>query len=82
MLCRLYGELDAQKFRMTWVPLLYYVADVGSTFNWVDILSSSLEEALKVGKNITPREFLSFHMSSYLLDVMCICHSFPQMGWA
>jgi hypothetical protein len=43
MLCRIYGEPDAQRFMITWVPLKYYVVDVRSTFNWDEILSSSLE---------------------------------------
>lgn len=50
MLCRLYGKPDASKFLITWVPLIYYVVDVGSTFNWVNILSTSLEEALRIAK--------------------------------
>jgi hypothetical protein len=25
--------------------------------------------------------FLSFHMSSYLLDIMCVFHQYPKMGW-
>jgi hypothetical protein len=33
MLCILYEESDAQRSRITWVPLLYYVIGVGSYFN-------------------------------------------------
>jgi hypothetical protein len=55
MLCRLYGEPYASKFPMTWAHLIYYVVDVGSTFNWDDILSSSLEEAIITVKEIILR---------------------------
>jgi hypothetical protein len=82
VLCKMYEEPNAQNFIMTWVPLLYYVVDAESTFNWADILSLTLEEALTVENNITLGEFSTFHMSSYLLDVMSTYHSFPQMGWA
>jgi hypothetical protein len=47
-----------------------------------DILSTSLEEAIRAVKETIPGKFPSFHMSSYLLDMVCICHTYPQMGWA
>jgi hypothetical protein len=40
-----------------------------------------LEEPLAAAKNTSPEEFPRFHMTSYLLDVMCIYHTYPQIGW-
>jgi hypothetical protein len=79
MIYRLYGVPDASKLPMTWVPLIYYIVDVELTFNWSDILSTSLEEAIRTVKTTVPGKFPSFHMSSYLLDMVCIFHAYPQM---
>jgi hypothetical protein len=45
------------------------------------ILSSTLEEAISAAKHKTNIKHPSFHMSSYLLDVMGVIHSYPGMGW-
>jgi hypothetical protein len=82
MLCRLYGKKDASKFTFSLMPLIYYCANEGMKFNWADILSKNLAEAIAFVKNIEPRTFPSFHMSSYLLDIMCVVHRYPKMGWA
>jgi hypothetical protein len=81
MICRMYGYPNLKKFKITWVPLLYFFTDIDSTFNWEDMLSLALEEALTTMKNTALGEFLSFNMPSYILDVMYICHSYPHMGW-
>jgi hypothetical protein len=82
MLCRLCGEQDASKFTLSLIPLIYYCANEGSMFNWVDILSIILVESITVVKETKPEKFPSFHMVSYLLDIMCIPHQYPKMGWA
>jgi hypothetical protein len=82
MICRCYGELDAQKFKMSWVPLIYYIIVIGSTFSWDNILSFVLGGSTCNNKAQLQGSFLIFHMSSYLLDVMCVVHAYPQMGWA
>jgi hypothetical protein len=46
MLCRLYGEPDATYFPLSYMPLIYFCADVGTSFNWADILSENLKNAI------------------------------------
>jgi hypothetical protein len=46
MLCRLYGEEDASKFSLSYMPLIYYCIDKGASFNWDNILSTNLTEAI------------------------------------
>jgi hypothetical protein len=82
MLCRLCEELDASKFPMTRACLIYNIANIGSTFNWDDILSTSLEETIKTVKETVSIQFHSFHMSSYILDMVCFFHTYSHMGWA
>jgi hypothetical protein len=52
MLYRLYGEVDAQKFRVSWVPLIHSITTTKSIFNWEVILSSTLEEVISSMKHM------------------------------
>nr|ADE77593.1 unknown [Picea sitchensis] len=52
MLCRLYGKKDASKFTFLPMPLIYYCANEGMKFNWADILSKNLAEAITFVKNM------------------------------
>jgi hypothetical protein len=82
MLCRLHGEHDTSKFTLSMIPLIYYYANMGSTFNWPNIISTSLEDSIRTVKENIVNKFTSFHMSSYLLDMVCVCHQYPKMEWA
>jgi hypothetical protein len=62
--------------------MIYYYVDEKSMFNWANILSSILVESITVVKETEPGKFPSFHMASYLLDIMCVPHQYPKMGWA
>jgi hypothetical protein len=74
-------EMDAQKFKVSWVPLIHYITTSRSSFNWDDILSSTLTQAISATKHMAPRKYPIFHMSSYLLDIMCLVHAYLEMGW-
>jgi hypothetical protein len=54
MLCRLYEEEDASKFTLSLMTSIYYCADEGLTFNWDDILSTSLIESIIAVKETRP----------------------------
>jgi hypothetical protein len=82
MLCRLYGESDASKFPLSYMPLIYHCVDKGLSFNWDEILSTNLAEAITIVVEAPPGTFPYFHMSLYLIDIMCIAHKYPNMGWA
>jgi hypothetical protein len=59
---------------MSLMPLIYYYANEGSTFKWEDILSVNMEKSITVVKEAEHGIFLSFHMPSYLLDIVCVLH--------
>jgi hypothetical protein len=82
MLCRLYGDSYASKFPLSYIPLSYYCAKKGSSFNWDGILLENLVEAIIAVVEALSGTFLSFHMSSYLIYIMCVSHQYPNMGWA
>jgi hypothetical protein len=48
MLCILYGESDASKSPLSYIPLIYYFIDKGLSFNWDDILSTNLMESITI----------------------------------
>jgi len=81
MLCRLYRETTASKFPLSYMHLIHYCVDEGSSFNWDDILSTNLIDSIAAVKGDEPRTFPYFHMFLYLLDIMCMTHQYPKMGW-
>jgi len=80
MLCRLYVESDSSKFSLSYIPLIYHCAYKGSSFNWDDILSTNLVEAITTIMEAHPRTFPDFHMYSYLIDSVSVSHQYPKMG--
>jgi hypothetical protein len=46
MLCRLYEKPNATQFSLSYMPLIYYCAHEGTSFNWDDILSESLRRVI------------------------------------
>jgi hypothetical protein len=74
MLCRLYGEPYTTHFPLFYMSLIYYCADEELSFNWDDILSTNLTVDITAVVGAQPGSFPSFHMSSYLLDIMCVSH--------
>jgi hypothetical protein len=74
MLCRIYGELGASHFPLSYMPLIYYCADEGFSFNWDDIVSTNLMVTITVVVEAQLGTFPSFYMSSYHLYITCISH--------
>jgi hypothetical protein len=63
------------------MTLIYLCAYVRVSFNWEDILSENLKDVISIVTPTQPGSFPSFHMASYLLDIMCIAHKYPNMRW-
>ena len=55
-------------FELEWDPLLYYVTIGGARFNWEDIISDNMEDAILRAQEGFFRHLSSSHMYSYLLD--------------
>jgi hypothetical protein len=64
------------------VLVIHYITTSRLSFNWVDILCSKLAQAISSTKHMAPRKYPNFHMSLYLLDIMCSVHAYLEMGWA
>ena len=75
-LSRVFGKKDSSIFLDKRIPIIYQIIKSGSTLNWGELISSSLDLQLKKAQ----KEH-EFFMSSYLLDVMCASREYPSLGW-
>ena len=75
-LSRVFRRKDASSFPNKWIPIIYQVITSGSTLNWGELISSSLNLQLK-----KDRKKHQFFMSSYILDVICANREYPSLGW-
>ena len=76
LLDRVFRRKDASSFLESWIPIIHQVITSGSTLNWGELISSSLDLQLK--KSQKERQFF---MSSYLLDLIYASGGCPSLGW-
>jgi hypothetical protein len=81
MFCRLYGEKDPQHFKLEWVPLMHQVTEKGKIFNWAQILSANIQQAVRKTVEAPSGFGVGFFMSAYLIDAICPKTPFPLMKW-
>jgi hypothetical protein len=79
MLCRLYGENDSSKFKLSWVPLIHQVLKE-EVFNWAHILSANIKQEVKKYQEAPLGYCPGFFMSGYLIDVVCAITPFPLLS--
>jgi hypothetical protein len=80
LICRLYGEKDCSNFSEAWMPLTYTVVIFGSSLNWRSIIFKQLSTNIFQAQTPNDGETPSFHMLSYLLDVICARNIFAGMN--
>ena len=44
----IFGRENGRLYKLSWIPLMYYVAFDDIVFNWADIISSSLSSCIAV----------------------------------
>jgi hypothetical protein len=79
LLCRLYGKRDCSQFSKAQLPLAYYVVMWGRSFNWGGIISKQLSLNFAQAESPKHGDPTSFHMVSFLLDVLCAQNTFPGL---
>jgi hypothetical protein len=62
------------------MPLAYTLAISRSSFNWGEIISKQLSTCKLQAQTPKEGEVPSFHMASYLLDVICAMNVFANMN--
>jgi hypothetical protein len=80
LLCQLHRENDCSRFSKAWMPLDYTIAIFGRGFNWGSIISKQLSTCIQQAQTPKEGETPSFHMASYLLDVICTRNFFVGMN--
>jgi hypothetical protein len=78
LIYRLYGEKDCCKLSEAWMPLAYIMVIFGRSFNWGAIISKQLSIYVQQAQMLKEGETLTFHMASYLLDVICVRNVFAD----
>jgi hypothetical protein len=82
MTCRLFGREDTSHFYVSWVPLIFRVAE-GCSFNWAKMLSDSLaNRVIEYREKKAGGKPSAFYMSAYIMDAICSMTPFPLMNWA
>jgi hypothetical protein len=73
----LYGEPNYVHFKDAWVLVVHIMVSRGFVFNWVTILSQFMHKALEKDKQPNSEIFPTFHMASFLLNIICANNPFP-----
>jgi len=82
MICRLFGSLNTQKFKVEWVPFI----QVASNYEIMDcatILSNNIASKIleyRQNHSVSERIVPTFYMSAYIMDAICFYFDFPSMG--
>ena len=82
MLCRLFGKADTTKCPIEWATLIDVVVN-SMIMNWNTILLDNLAMAIRVyrcNRIVSNRVIPPFSISSYVMDAICFCSHFPNMG--
>ena len=76
MLNIIFGRDNGKNFKIGWVPVIFFVATQGPTFNWENIVSNSLSTYISVALAGVSQKKIEFYMSSILIDCILCTHPF------
>ena len=83
MMCRLFEKADSTKFSMEWILLIDAVVNA-TIMNWSYIFSENLAMDIiqyRHNRVVSTQVIPPFFMSAYLMDGICFCSIFSNMGW-
>ena len=80
MLNWIFGRANGKIYKISWVPLIYFVATKGSIFNWADIIANSLSSCISATLEGLMQRKSKFYMSSFLIDFIVCTHQFPILN--
>ena len=79
MLNRIFGRANGKKFKIGWVPVIFFVDTQGTIFNWENIVSNSLSACISAALGGVSQKKTEFYMSSILIDCILCTHPFPSL---
>ena len=81
MFCRLYGLPNCRDFKAEWDHIPHHILLTGECFNWAQILSLMLKEAIEKYQKVSTSRKPTFYMLGYVMDIFYATSSFSTMGW-
>ena len=79
MLNRIFGRAHGKRFKLGWIPIIFYVATQGTIFNWENIVSNSLSTCISSALGGVSQKKSEFYMSSILVDCILCTQYFPTL---
>ena len=79
MLNMIFGISNGKNFKLSWVPVIFFVATEGTIFNWANIVSNSLSSCISESLRGVLQKKLKFYMISILIDCILCTQSFPSL---
>ena len=79
MLNRVFGRARGKSFKLGWIPIIFYVATLGTIFNWENIVSNSFSSCISSALGGVSEKKSEFYMSSILVDCILCTQSFPAL---
>ena len=63
MLNRIFERTNGKNFKLSWVPIIFFVATQGTIFNWANIVSNSLSSCISAALGGVSQKKSVFYMS-------------------
>ena len=67
MLNKIFGRANGKSFKISWVPVIFFVATQGTIYNWANIVSNSFPACISAALGGVSQKKTNFYMSSILL---------------
>ena len=77
---KIFGHANEPLYKLSWIPLIYYIAFEGTMFDWEDIISDSFSSCIAVAQGGITQKISEFYMSFYLIDCILCRHPFAKLG--
>ena len=72
MLNRIFWRANGKHYKLSWVPVIFFVATQGTIFNSANIISNSMSSCTSVALGGVSQKKSDFYMSSFLIDcILC-----------
>ena len=72
MLNKIFGHANRKNYKLSWVPVIFFVATQDTIFNWANIVSNSLSSCISATLGGVSQNKSEFYMRSFLIDcILC-----------
>ena len=73
MLNRIFNQTNGNFYKISWVPIIYFVATQGTILKWANIISNNLSSCISTVLGGVSEKKSEFYMSSFMIYcILCI----------